>query len=99
MPTFYVKNPKFKRDDFLKFMSNKNIALRPCFYPLHQFKFYKSKNNSADYKYSKLISKNGVNLPSYYELDVKDLQHVINQILKYFRIKKLNNDNCMFPRL
>ena len=89
MPTFYVKNPKFKRDDFIKFILDKNIALRPCFYPLHQFKFYKSKHNSSDYKYSELISKNGVNLPSYYELDDNALQHVINQILKYFRIKKI----------
>lgn len=90
MPTFYVNHPKFNRNDLINYMSKKKITLRPCFYPLHKFKFYKSKFKSSEYKYSNLISKNGVNLPSYYELDYQSLDYVINEIFNYFRIKKIN---------
>ena len=89
MPTFYVKHPKFNRDDLINTMAKKNIALRPCFYPLHKFNFYKSKFNSSNYKNSILISRNGINLPSYYELDNTSLDYVIKEISNYFRKKKI----------
>ena len=34
---------------------------------------------------SNINSKNGLNLPSYYELDYQSLDYVINEILNYFQ--------------
>lgn len=89
MPTFYVDNKKFNRDNFIKYMNRKKIALRPIFYPLNKFKFYKSNLHDDNFKNSYKISKNGLNLPSYFELENIDLDYVVRNIKNYFRIKKI----------
>ncbi len=90
MPTFYVKNNYFNRDHFLNYMNHKGINLRPVFYPLHNFKFYKFKSNKNEFPISDKISKFGVNLPSYLDLEKKELESIIKHIKKYFLINRLN---------
>jgi perosamine synthetase len=89
MPTFYVNKKNFDRDDFINFMKNKKVSLRPTFYQLSNFKFYKSSSKKNDFSISNIISKNGVNLPSYYGLEKKHLDYIIKNILNYFFLNKI----------
>ena len=89
MPTFYVDNINFNRDHFLKYMKYKGINLRPVFYPLHNFKFYKFKSYKNQFPISYRISKFGVNLPSYLDLEQKELDKIIKYIQRYFLKNKL----------
>tara|TARA_B100001057_G_C22855399_1_gene952484 strand:- start:1886 stop:3004 length:1119 start_codon:yes stop_codon:yes gene_type:complete len=89
MPTFYVNSKNFNRDNFILYMNKKNISLRPVFYPLNKFNFYKSNLKNTNFKNSYKIAKNGVNLPSYYELEKIDLDYIIKNIINYFTLKNI----------
>ena len=89
MPTFYVDKENFNRDHFLKYMNNHGINLRPVFYPLHNFKIYKFKSYKNEFSVSEKISRYGVNLPSYFDLEKKDLETITKHIQKYFFHNKL----------
>jgi len=89
MPTFYVENENFNRDHFLKYMNQNGINLRPVFYPLHNFRFYKFKSYKDEFSVSEKISKYGVNLPSYFDLEKKEMESIIKHIQKYFFLNKL----------
>jgi len=89
MPTFYVNSSKFKRDNFINYLKINNIAVRPIFYMIDKFKPYKAKHSILNSKESHKISSQGVNLPSYFNLELKDLDYVIKNVIKYFNTKKI----------
>jgi perosamine synthetase len=90
MPTMVSKNKKFNKDNFLNYMKKKNINCRPVFYPIELFKcykkFFKRKVNNP---IAANLSKYGVNLPSFPQMNNKELFYVIKNIKEYFKIKNL----------
>jgi dTDP-4-amino-4,6-dideoxygalactose transaminase len=71
-------------------MKKKNINCRPVFYPIELFKcykkFFKRKVNNP---IAANLSKYGVNLPSFPQMNNKELFYVIKNIKEYFKIKNL----------
>lgn len=68
-----------KRNQLIDEMNQKQIALRPLFYPVSMFPMYEDcKENIISYD----IFKKGINLPSYYEMTKEDAEHVICEIQK-----------------
>lgn len=67
-----------KRNKILKNLNDKNIGVRPIFYPVSSFPMYK---NCPDNKISQKIFKSGINLPSYYEMNEDDVNYVVEELL------------------
>lgn len=91
MTTLSIKNLKLKKnfkERLIKFCFKKNIHLRPFFYPLSSMPMYKSSkriSNQIAYK----LSSNSVNLPSGYNLKLKDIKRVCNAIYSFLKKEKI----------
>ena len=90
MTTLTIKNLKLKKDfkeRLIKFCLKKNIHLRPFFYPLSSMPMYKSSNKVSN-KIAYKLSSCSVNLPSGYNLKLKDIKRVCNEIYNFLKKKK-----------
>ncbi len=66
-----------KRNKLIDDMNEKQIALRPLFYPVSMFPMYEDcRNNTVSYD----IFSKGINLPSYFEMTKDDVEYVIQKI-------------------
>jgi perosamine synthetase len=83
LPTvIFDKTLNFNREAFFKFMKSHNIESRPFFYPLSSLPMFSSiETNRISYD----IYERGVNLPSYHDMGIEDIQKVVFCISDYLR--------------
>ena len=72
------------RDDLRAFLDKNGIETRPLFYPIHTMPMYSKKFTS--HEVAEKISRRGINLPSYPELEEEDVRVISKKILEYFHI-------------
>ncbi len=77
--TFIIKN--LNKNKLLKSLKKYNIELRPFFFCLHRMKPYKQ-YMKHQVKNSLYFEKNGLCLPSYYDLEKKDIKVISDYIKK-----------------
>ena len=82
-------SPEFgiSRDEIIRFMSFNEIETRPVFFPLHEMPIYKKYTKGNFFPNSKLISEQGLCLPSAYNTSNEDIEKVVN-IFKTMLLKK-----------
>jgi perosamine synthetase len=66
-----------KRDALIQAMLEKNIQVRPFFYPVSSFPMFGSVLYN---KISLKLYQRGINLPSYFEMDELDINYVVNNL-------------------
>ena len=71
------------RDKLMKFLLKKGIETRPVFYPIHKMKIYRT-HKKNDMNNTEYISKNGISLPSYPQLEKKEILYVCKKIKDFF---------------
>ena len=77
MPTIILDEKlNINRDDFIKYLNDKGIGARPFFYPVSSFPEF----DSYDNKISKFLSKNGINLPSNFDMKYTDVELIVSKI-------------------
>lgn len=86
MPTILIDNmSEEKRNNLIKNLKNKGIDTRPFFYPLSLLPMFDSKpENKVAYS----IYKNGINLPSFFEITRAQVRKVSGTLMN--EIKNLN---------
>jgi len=70
------------RDKLRTFLKEKGIETRPAFYPVHQMPMYYKE--SVSFPVAESLAINGINLPSYPELNESDVKYISEQIKKFF---------------
>ena len=70
-----------ERDHFREFLSKKGIDTRPLFYPVHTMPMYSKKYEM--HKVAEDISRRGINIPSYPDLTIEELNYISDTILSY----------------
>lgn len=83
MPTIVIDSKhKINRDSLINYLKTKNIDSRPFFHPLSSLPmFLTNNNNTVSYQ----IGTQGVNLPSYHELDYDTFKNVSKTIIEFFK--------------
>ena len=92
MTTLTIKNLKLKKDfkeRLIKYCFEKNIHLRPFFYPLSSMPMYKTSKKISN-KIAYKLTSNSVNLPSGYNLKLKDIKRVCSAIYSFLNKEKIN---------
>ena len=91
MSTLNIRCPGLKKnfkERLIKFCLDKNIHLRPFFYPLSSMPMYKSKKGFKKSNAS-ILSATSVNLPSGYNLKEKDIRRVYYTIMQFLKLEKI----------
>ena len=91
MSTLNIAHPNLKKgfkERLIQFCMNKNIHLRPFFYPLSSMPMYKNKNKFTKSNSDKL-SLSTVNLPSGYNLKEKDIKRVYNSVIDFLKSENI----------
>ena len=70
-------------------MNKIGINLRPVFIHFIILNFINLKVTKMNFPFQKKFSRYGINLPSYFDLDKKDLDTITKHIQKYFFLNKL----------
>jgi len=82
MYTILVDTPKV-RDDLRKHLTENGIETRPTFYPIHTMPMYC--DNYQKHPVAEDIAWRGINLPSYPDLENKDIVNISEIIYRYFK--------------
>ena len=82
MYTILVENPKI-REEIREYLKNNGIETRPTFYPIHTMPIYCEKYQK--HPVAEDISSLGINLPSYPDLEKKDIEFIVKIIKGYFK--------------
>ena len=91
MSTLNIRHLSLKKnfkERLITFCLNKNIHLRPFFYPLSSMPMYKTKKELIN-RVSDRLSKSSINLPSGYNLKEKDVKRVYDTVIKFLKKEKL----------
>ena len=82
--TFLVKDgAPFKRDDLIEHLSLCGVESRPVFFPMHEMPPYTNYGDSIYLKMSKMVSNQGMSLPSSVILTEMELEHICNSIISF----------------
>lgn len=78
MPTIILDEKlNINRDEFITYLNQHGVVARPFFYPVSSFpEFDEIKNNITSYS----LSKNGINLPSNFDMNEEDVMYVAKSI-------------------
>ncbi len=83
MPTIILDEElNVNRDDFIAYLNKEGIDARPFFYPISSFSNFKEKQENI---ISYTLSKNGINLPSNYDMEYSDIKYIYTKIEKYLK--------------
>ena len=86
MPTIvFDQSWAIDRDSLIEYFQKNNIDARVFFYPISSLDMFENVDNEVAYK----LSKDGINLPSYFDMTESTIKYVV-KILKDFmgEIKK-----------
>ena len=78
----FLLNNDFQRDELRNYLKDKGIETRPIFYPIHLMPMYKGE--IGDFPKAEDIAFKGINLPSYPELSLKELDYICSNIISFF---------------
>jgi len=81
MYTILVKNVAI-RERLREYLKEKGVETRPTFPPVHSMPMYYQENR--EFIYAENISSRGINLPSYPELERKDIEFICKFISNFF---------------
>ena len=82
MNTIFL-NDISKRDSLRQKLFNFGIDTRPAFYEVHKMPMYSNFESSKDlYPVAEKISLGGINLPSYSELKISDIEEISTIVLQ-----------------
>ena len=83
MPTIILDEKlSVDRDEFIDYLNSFGIGARPFFYPVSNFpEFDEIVGNNVSNK----IGKNGINLPSNFDMNEVDVEYIIFYIKEYFK--------------
>ena len=81
MYTFLVKD-ELIRDGLRQYLNQNGIETRPTFYPVHTMPMYFQKNQKLNV--AENISKRGINLPSYPDLSIDEIEFICEKIKSFF---------------
>jgi perosamine synthetase len=73
--------------DFEKYMTEKNIQIRPIFYDIHRHEHLKNIKKMSTQEFTNNITQNGVMLPSYPELTNTEQDYIVLCIEEYIKLK------------
>lgn len=65
------------REDLKAFLLSNGIETRPMFFPIHTMPIY-SHRNISNYPISEKLAALGMNLPSYPQLNLNDIEYIVN---------------------
>ena len=82
MITIMVNNVKH-RDTLRKYLKKNGVETRPVFYPVNKMPMYN--NSQLQFPVAENLSKRGINLPSYPDLNMNDVKFISEQIKSYFK--------------
>ena len=82
MYNILVENTKI-RDELREYLKEMGIETRPTFYTIHTMPIYCEKYQK--HPVAEDISLRGINLPSYPDLELKDIEYICKEINKFFR--------------
>ena len=85
MYTIIIKDINYS--DFEKYMTEKNIQIRPIFYDIHRHEHLKNITKMSHQEFTNTITQNGVMLPSYPELTKTEQDYIILCIEEYLKLK------------
>lgn len=74
--------PRAKRDKLIDFLKKYDIETRPFFYPAHVMPPYKEK--SGKYPVAEMLGASGINLPSFPELTISEINKITSKIKEFF---------------
>ena len=90
MNTVLIKDKSIDKLDLIKYLNKNKIQSRPLFYPLSSMPPYKSLSNNLNYreinKVSYKISPKGINLPSAFNLEEKDIKKVCSVLSNFKKL-------------
>ena len=69
------------RDEFIDYLNSFGIGARPFFYPVSNFPEF---DEIVENNVSNKIGKNGINLPSNFDMNERDVEYIVKMIKKYF---------------
>lgn len=82
--TFLVKDDApFKRDELIEHLSLCGVESRPVFFPMHEMPPYTNYGDSINLMMSKMISTQGMSLPSSVILSEIEQEHICNSIITF----------------
>lgn len=81
MNTILVNNID-DRDKLRSFLAEKNVETRPIFYPIHTMPMYSLEYNN--FPIAEDIGWRGINLPSFPDLTIKEIEYICQLIKAYF---------------
>ena len=76
--------PMETRDGLRVWLASKGIETRPFFYPVHEMPMHV--DQLGDYPNAEILSKTGLNLPSYPALTNSDIEHISNEVNTYLNL-------------
>ena len=83
MPTIILEEKLgINRDEFIDYLNSFGIWARPFFYPVSDFPEF---DEIVENNVSNKIGKNGINLPSNFDMNEEDVEYVIFYIKEYFK--------------
>jgi perosamine synthetase len=85
MWSFLIGSPK-KRDDLRKALLEAGIETRPLFYPVHTMPIYSK--DDQEFPIAEDIASRGINMPSYPELEEKQVSYICKKVIGFFKIEK-----------
>ena len=82
MFSILVDKKKFgrSRNELMNFLTTKNIETRHFFYPIHMLPPYKNGIKSSDFKITKKIADQGMNLPTFATLTRSEIKYICDSI-------------------
>jgi len=72
---------KITRDEFIDKLIEAGIETRPFFYPVHTMPFYVNENKGRQHPISCNISRRGINIPTFGDLSIEDIDYVCENII------------------
>ena len=89
MFTIRVKEPKEKREDLKKYLTDNGIMSKVYFEPVHLASFYKNVlKYDCDLPVTEKVSKDVLTLPIYPTLTKEEMKYIVEEIKRFFEVAK-----------
>ena len=89
MFTIRVKEPKEKREDLKKYLTNNGIMSKVYFEPVHLTSFYKNQlKYDCNLPVTEKVSNDVLTLPIYPTLTKEEMKYIVEEIKRFFEVAK-----------
>jgi perosamine synthetase len=77
-----------ERDELMARLRAEEIETRPVFYPMHTLPPYRSDTSPRDFPVSDILSKRGLNLPTFAEMTIDQVERISSSLLSMLGIER-----------